>query len=231
MIRTQIGTKGQWKGKSHEGKVEREALLPLVSSKDLDPPFCHRNQYLIAPLKDGLVLLPSHERKQLFPHTDAFWRKCNKEFRRESAAGATEILETNYGFPASLAKQLAYTRRGKVKVVYNSSGSILKAARISCKIIVNSNCYWIICRSVKEAQYLVGVINAPNMQSIWVGTKTSKLHFHMSPLKTIPVPEFNPEKKLHIQLAKTVSKLEEGELYDLDCLNKYTLKLLPHYVN
>ena len=37
-IRTQMGTRNQWKNKWHEGKIEKEALLPLVTSKNLSPP-------------------------------------------------------------------------------------------------------------------------------------------------------------------------------------------------
>ena len=49
-----LAGKGQWKGKSHEGLIEQKALLPLVTSRDIDPPFCKQNQYLIAPLNDGV---------------------------------------------------------------------------------------------------------------------------------------------------------------------------------
>ena len=209
-IRTQTGTKNQWKGKSHEGNIEKDAVLPLASSKDLSPPHCRPSQFLIAPTKDGEILLPTNERRKLFPNADSFWRKCNREFKNLRTDGATDLLETNYGFPNSLSRQLQYSNRGKVKVVYNSSGNWLKAARISCRTIVNSNCYWIICSNVREARYLVGVINAPNMQETWRKTKTSKLHFHLSPFKAIPIPKFNPNRQLHNQIANSVARLETG---------------------
>ena len=231
-IRTQVGTKGKWKGMYHEGKIEDDAILPLASSKDINPPICNASQFLIAPTENGQVMLPTKERQRLYPNTDKFWRECNREYKNLKSDGATELLETNYGFPASLESQLSYSNRGRVKVIYNSSGDTLKAARISAKIIVNSNCYWIICKSTLEAQYLVGVINAPNLQDAWREAKTSKLHFHLSPFRTIPIPLFNPDHELHNSISHVVGKLEiekENE-FDLTILDTFTKKLLPEYV-
>ena len=172
------------------------------------------------------------ERELLFPHADAFWKQCNEEFSRLHTSGASEILETNYGFNNSLAQQLEQANLGKgnVKVVYNASGHYLKAARISCEEVVSSKCYWIICGSIKEARYLVGVINAPNMQDAWRRTKTSNMDFHKAPFRVIPVPRFEAVQPLHLQIAEAVKQLENREKDDLNILNQYTSRLLPNHV-
>ena len=66
-IATQVGRKGQWSGKNFEGKVEKDALLPLVTSKELEPPFARSGNYLIAPLENETLMLPSSARARLYP--------------------------------------------------------------------------------------------------------------------------------------------------------------------
>ena len=230
-IRTQMGGKKQWKGKYFEGEVEKDALMKLVTSKDLAPPHAKSKQHLIAPIQNHRLMMPTKDRRERYPKTDEFWKRCNQEFDRLKTDGATGLLEENYGFPESLATQLDFRNRGKVKVAYNSSGTRLKAARVSCKTIVASTCYWLICESVQEAQFLVGVINAPNMQETWRLTKTSKMHYHTAPLKSIPVPKFEPNSDAHNRIVSVVDRLEKEEITELEDLNAPVARLLPKYVS
>lgn len=75
-------------------------------------------------------------------------------------------------------------------------------------VIANSKLYYLLCPTEKEAQYLVGVINAPAMQPIWRATKTSNLDFHESPFNKIPVPKFDSNDPLHLKIADVINQLE-----------------------
>ena len=251
-IITQKGTKGQWKAKGLDGIVESDVLLPLIGSKHLKRLNYKVEMWLLAPLdKDtGKLLLNDPKRNRVYPKLNAYWDVCQQEYDRyRNRERSTPYLETNYGFNKSLEDQLEATRNAigmkewdidvfrnskesleRRKVAYNSSGTTLRAIRIPLNCMTNSKLYYLICESEREASYLVGVINAPDMQPIWRATKTSKMDYHMSPLKGIPVPKFDPENSLHNQIAVTIDDLEKKDSPkpDFSHLNPLVRELLKN---
>ncbi len=243
-IFTQKSTRGIWKHCGFDGTIESECLLPLIDSKYLKRLNYEPEMWLIAPLDknqklmlgvDGIDVLKNQnlERKRLYPHLHEYWNKCNEQYQdKRDEKRSKPILELNYGFKKDLEDELSRcgddaTRR---KVVYNSSGNTLRAIRIPANVVANSKLYYILCQSDEEAQYLVGVINAPVMQPAWRQTKTSRMHYHKSPLKSIPVPLFDSLNPLHIQIAHEIDRLEQLDaIDDFSGLNPLLKELLPSY--
>ena len=230
---TQKGTKRQWKAKGLDGMVESDVLWPLIDSRHLKRLNYKVGMWLLAPLdKDtGKLMLNDPKRNRVYPKLHAYWDACQQEYDRYRNRERSSLsLETNYGFNKSLEDEIDQTRRAigmdvwdmdvfrnskeslqRRKVVYNSSGTTLKAIRIPLNCMTNSKLYYLICESEQEAKYLVGIINAPDMQPIWRATKTSKMHYHMSPLKGIPVPKFDPENAIHNQIVDVIDALEKED--------------------
>ncbi len=243
-IFTQKSTRGIWKHCGFDGTIESECLLPLIDSKYLKRLNYEPEMWLIAPLDknqklmlgvDGVDVLKNQnlERKRLYPHLHEYWNKCNEQYQdKRDEKRSKPILELNYGFKKDLEDELSRcgddaTRR---KVVYNSSGNTLRAIRIPANVVANSKLYYILCQSDEEAQYLVGVLNAPIMQPAWRQTKTSRMHYHKSPLKSIPVPLFDSLNQLHIQIAHEIDRLEQLDaIDDFSGLNPLLKKILPNY--
>ncbi|MCY4298398.1 MAG: N-6 DNA methylase [Flavobacteriaceae bacterium] len=243
-IFTQKGTRGDWKNCGFDGMIESECLLPLIDSKHLKQLNYEPEMWLIAPLDknqklmlgvDGIDVLKNEnlERKRLYPHLHQYWKKCQKQYdEKRDMDRSKPILELNYGFKRDLEDELnkCGDDTTRTKVVYNSSGNTLRAIRIPRNIIANSKLYYILCESEQEAQYLVGVINAPNMQPAWRWTKTSKMHYHKSPFKSIPIPLFDSSNHWHIQIAHEVNRLEKlDRVPDFSKLNSLLKQLLPDY--
>lgn len=238
-IATEAGQKKPWlEAKSRHAEVESKGLLRLADSKDLVAKSKNTDSvklnfsnrlWLIAPLDQGKLMKSTPCRTKKYPKLDAFWKECATEYRELKNDSAPDNLEDSHNYSVHLEKQVNHRfEEGVKKVVYNSSGNKLRAIRIPCDVIASSKLYWFICDTEKEAQYLVGVINAPDMQSIWNATKTSLRDYHKRPFQSIPVPKFNPNEVLHNEIANVVDTLEQDSNLpqDLSPLNPLLRKLL-----
>ena len=100
-----------------------------------------------------------------------------------------------------------------VKIVYTQNG-VPTAALIDGDAIVDTKLYWVTCKDIQEAYYLLAIINsdalaiAVNQYTTpnWAGN-TRDLHKH---LWKLPIPEFDPENLLHATLAKAGGRLAAG---------------------
>ncbi|MCY4561326.1 MAG: N-6 DNA methylase [Flavobacteriaceae bacterium] len=200
------GSKGLWKECGYDGVIETRALLPMISSKHLTKGRSKARlnyqpqMWLIAPLdRYGNLMLSSPDRARQYPHTHRYWEMCNEQYNERRKAKDKPRIEFRFNFNNQLKSHLRQIEpygQLRLKVVYNASGNVLRAMRIPCNIIPNSQLYSIICDTEKEAQYLVGVINAPIMQDVWRASKTSKMHFHKSPFRAVDVPQFSPQNRI-----------------------------------
>ena len=235
-IYTQKGTKDVWKGCGLDGTIESECLLPLIDSKHLKNLNYEPQMWLIAPLdkEKKLMLNDNQLRVNQYPRLHRYWIECQKQYdEKRNEKTSARALEMNYGYKNDLEDELKNCGNdiARRKVVYNSSGNTLRAIRIPCHVIANSKLYYILCETEQEAQYLVGVINAPNMQPVWRKTKTSKMDYHKAPFRSIPIPLFDANNKLHIQITSEIERLESlDKKPDFSGLNPLLEELMPTYV-
>lgn len=93
-------------------------------------------------------------------------------------------------------------------VIYNASGSNLKAAVINNReqrIIVSSENYYYSTDSKEEAYYLSAILNSPILSKNIKLIKSSR-HIHKRPF-SFPIPMYNKSNK-HKELARQAIKCE-----------------------
>ena len=93
----------------------------------------------------------------------------------------------------------------RVRVLYNQSSAPTAALLENDAALVDYTLYWVACKDVYEANYLVAVINsqvlsaavAPLMPKGQFGARHLQKH-----LWKLPIPEFDPAQELHIAIAE-----------------------------
>ena len=240
-ITTKRSTKGRWRDISIHGRIERAALLPVVTSRDIQP-FRYRNsRHIIAPTKtrrSGARSLRWNDRTpgedKQFSFTLRYWMEAENEYRRRRAQTAGETLLDNLDWKRTLSRQLeAMTgENASVKLVVNKSGKTgLRAARIPLNYIADDMLYYVICSSTREALYLCAIINAPCMQATWNETKTSILHYDKNPWRKVPIRRYNSNNPAHENLVRCARQAERSFDYEVEQkIDAIIAGLFPHHV-
>jgi len=157
-------------------------------------------------LKD--VFLPINEQSvfnseflQHHPKAQSFYNEVNK-FYKENKKETSDIntLYDNLNYWNKLQKQV---NNKSFIVVYNASGSNLKAAVINNeaqKVIIGSENYYFSTDLEEEAYYLSVVLNSPNLSKNIKLIKSSR-HIHKRPFD-FPIPIYDENSSIHKKLAK-----------------------------
>ena len=122
-------------------------------------------------------------------------------------ANGLNLLE-RLDYVRNLSSQLEWQQDAgdrPVRVVYTKSGEPTAALLEDSETLVDHLLYWIPCRTIDEANYLVAVINSDALQEA-VKPLMSKgqfgardLHKH---LWKLPIPGFDPMKDIHVTIAE-----------------------------
>ena len=99
----------------------------------------------------------------------------------------------------------AESRERPIRIVYNQSGTPT-GALVDREAIFDKKLYWVRCKTLEEAHYLLGIINSDTLAEAvnkyttpnWAG-KTRDLEKH---LWKLPIPEFDPKDSLHTDVSK-----------------------------
>lgn len=100
-----------------------------------------------------------------------------------------------------------------IRVLYTKAGTRLSAARIAANdLMIDHKAYWATARTVKEAAYLIAVIN-----SAAVLAKVTDLQSHGqrdkrdfdNPVWTLPIPEYDDKDQVHRDLADAAERAEK----------------------
>jgi hypothetical protein len=75
-------------------------------------------------------------------------------------------------------------------------------------LIIEHKCYYINVESEDEADFLSTVFSAQCLQRAFVDSKVSPFDFGTYPLRSIPVPKYDPTCELHIELASLGNRAE-----------------------
>lgn len=101
-----------------------------------------------------------------------------------------------------------------IRVLQTAAGQPTAAILPDDACLVDETLYWITCKTLEEANYLLAIINsdvlaaAVNRYTVpnWAGN-TRNLHKH---LWKLPIPEFDPRQKLHMVIAKAGERAAAG---------------------
>ena len=171
-----------------------------------------RTRALMPLLEDGNLDIDEELR---FRHR--FWRSLDETYRDNAGKGKSTppTLWDQINYNDKLITQLRAepsADKETLKVAYNGSGQILRAARFASDLPANHNCYYYIAGSSYESGYLVSVLNAPCLQSAFQGARRSDRHFMQHIWRRVPIPRFDPENGDHLELARLCVVAEESAL-------------------
>ena len=110
-----------------------------------------------------------------------------------------------------------------MRVVYTKAGEPTAGLLEGSATLVDHLLYWIPCKDMYEANYLLAIINSDALQAA-VKPLMSKgqfgardLHKH---LWKLPIPEFDPARELHAAIAKAGATTAAGAKRKLDELRE-----------
>ena len=208
-----------------------ETLAPYVT---LDPlkallPI-KRTDTLIAISADangvGGVRLASLERRMR-----ERWRIVSRLWEQTKSPNNKLDLLGRLDYYGELSAQLEWRRdhgERPVRLVYGGYGVPTAALIHDEDAIVDYKLFWVACKDVQEAYYLLAVINshalyeavAPLMPKGQFGARDLQKH-----LWKLPIPEFDPGDPLHLAISRAGRTAAEGAARELAALRQTRSKL------
>ena len=206
-VTTIKSVKGQWKYVSQQSGVFHETWIrPLVRSKDLlpfalSPNVCNA----IIPVTTFGTLHPNpSSESDSWKRLDAIW-KDNRSAGRSTPEKLVDRINNN----GTLSKQLALSGKHQTLVLQPKSGAQMRAARWNPGSgIINDTIYFYEAASEDEAAYLVGLLNAPALESAFKECRTSNRDFTTNPWRCLPIRRFDATNPYHGRIAELTKEAE-----------------------
>ena len=199
-----------WEFKAFEtADVEISYVRTVVKSTGLLP-FTYIQPYLcflpIEPDSDGQMQLIPPSQPLARRHYDALEDLYDKH-KKTGAKIKTLADRINYGHALTISQQFL-----SPKVVYAGIGSTVKAAIIQESMIIDTSMYYFHPKSMDEAYFLIGFLNAPNLTQYVrergsTGANESLRNIHKHPF-TLPFPIYDPTNSDHGALSQQACFLE-----------------------
>jgi len=205
VIKTAVSRHEPWKS---EGAQQGE--IPTRWARDI----ADRSRML--PFYMGLVkaVVPVTEQgtPDIERESNAYWQMVEAIYKRHPTAGfdgyATLWQRINY--QQKLLEQLENVpaTREPVKVFYNASGQILRAARTAPQIIGEAGLNHATFGAADEAAYLTAMLNAPCLQLAYQQSRKSDRDFSQHFWRTVPIPKFDGDNAVHQAIAQLCEEAE-----------------------
>jgi len=196
--------KKKWNYYFQNKEIELKFHFKTFLNRDLIPFFLKKTRNVFLPVNDNLEFDSIYLNQNI--KAFKFYREIN-EFYGKNKKKTSDINSVflNLNYWNKLTKQ---NKNKNYLVVYNASGSNLKAAVINNReqrIIVSSENYYYSTDSKEEAYYLAAILNSPILSKNIKLIKSSR-HIHKRPF-SFPIPLYNESIK-HKELAKQAIKCE-----------------------
>ena len=148
-----------------------------------------------------------------------FWNQLDElyETHRGRGSATPETLWGQLNFQNKLMKQFDSRSSDLRKVVYNTSGQIMRATRLTSRVIIDSSCYYVNVLE-EEAAYMTAILNAPCLQAAFQQSRESDRHFHLHPIRKVPISRYEPNDLNHRELAELCESAEVASQEVIDQL-------------
>lgn len=191
--------KARWEFQFHNKEIEQHFHFKTFLNLQLIPFHLKKLNDVFLPITEQLMF--NYDFLQQYPKAQGFYNEVNS-FYQENKKETTKIdtLYDNLNYWNKLQKQI---NNKSFLIVYNASGSHLKAAVIDNevqKVIVGSENYYYSTDLEEEAYYLSAILNAPNLSKNIRLIKSSR-HIHKRPFM-FPIPIYDQNNPIHRKLAK-----------------------------
>ncbi len=144
------------------------------------------------------------------------WRTVSRLWEENKAAANTLNLLGQLDYYGKLSAQFKWRRNpddGPVRVVYGGWGTPTAALLRNDDAIVDYTLFWIACKDAQEAHYLLAIINSDVLYEA-VEPLMPKGQFGARHLQKqlwkLPIPAFDAENPLHVELSEAGEAAAEG---------------------
>ena len=188
----------------------------------------------ILPLRRGENEIPSGENGVggvlmggLSQRMRSRWQIVSNLWEANRAAATKMDLLGQLDYYGKLSSQLQWKREPgdrHIRIVYSGWGAPTAALLHDNDAIVDYKLFWVACRDLQEAHYLLAVINSDTLAEAvnkyttpnWAG-KTRDLQKH---LWKLAIPEFDPGNALHVDVSNAGEAATLGAAQQLAQLNQ-----------
>ena len=205
--KTVMSTQGNWKGRGgYPVSVPVRWLHYILTANCLLPYAWGAPRPVVMPVDGNGNFMEGATKNK-------YWKKAVGLYDTYRGTGTStpKTLHAQLDYNGKMSKQFPIVKN--MTVICNGSGSSLRAARQTGEHIIDHTLYRILTRSVQEARFLVSILNAECMQSIYRSTKPSKFHFNTNFWFEVPIPRFDendPDHTKLVELAETAEAVAAG---------------------
>ena len=204
--------------------IERAHLFDVHLGETVAPYVTLKPLRALLPLKQGDTAFPTDESGPggirlggLEQRMRGRWRTVSDLWEEKKAPATKLNLLGQIDYLHKLSSQLAWQQdQGPrpVRVVYASAGQPTASILQNNNAIIDYKLFWVPCKSMEEANYLLAVVNSdalaidvnkyttPN----WAGN-TRDVQKH---LWKLPIPEYDPDQKLHVRISQAGERAASG---------------------
>jgi len=216
---------GQTVEESHRFNVHLgETVVPYATLEPLKA---------LLPLKQGDAAIPIDENGPGGIRISGLDRRMRDRWRTVSALWDENKQPVNN---LNLASQLNYLHKlssqlhwrdnpgeRPIRVAYNQSGAPTAVLIDNDDALVDYTLYWISCRNIQEAHYLLAIINSDTLyesvQPLMAKGQFGARHLQKH-LWKLPIPEFDGKNRLHARTARAGEKAAAGAAKQLEQLRE-----------
>ena len=154
-----------------------------------------------------LIVLPLTDEDELDldgMSSSEYWRDAKElwDTHRGVGAGTPKTLWGRFDHHKRISSQLTAAAKRKPKLICNSAGEYLRAARIPSEVIVDNSSYFLSVDTPEEAAYLVSLLNSGPLESAYRELRESDRQCSVRFWDLAPIPTFNPQLPSHTRLAE-----------------------------
>ena len=203
--------------------IQRTHLFDVHLGETVAPYVTLEPLKALLPLKQGDAALPSDDKGPggirlagLGQRMRRRWRTINRLWEDNKTLVNKLNLLGQLDYLHKLSSQLQWQQNSgsrSIRVVYSSSGTPTAAVVANDEILVDYTLFWITCKDIEEAYYVLAVINSDVLyeavQSLMPKGQFGARHLQKH-LWKLPIPEFDPKDELHTSVAKAGAKAAAG---------------------
>ena len=213
--------------------VERRHLFDVHLGETIAPYVALPPLKAILPLKQGDATIPAdgdgpggirlggleRRMRERWQIVSALWENNRAPVTRMNLLGQLDYLH-------KLSSQLEWRENsedGQVRVVYTKSGEPTASILYDRADLVENVLFWIPCKDVDEANYLLAIINSDALREA-VHPLMTKGQFGARDLHkrlwSLPIPQFDPAQELHAVIADAGAVAAAGASAKLEGLRE-----------
>ena len=194
--------------------VENRHLFNVHLGETIAPYVALEPLKALLPLKRGDAAIPTDDNGPggirlggLERRMRGRWQTVSRLWADNKALANRLNLLERLDYVHNLSSQLEWQNNPSdrtVRLVYTTSGQPTAGLLREDEILVDHVLYWISCRNIAEANYLLAIINSVALYNAVSGMmpkgQFGARHLHKH-LWKLPIPEFDPAQELHASIA------------------------------